>query len=91
MLEGWLWLGVFGLSTGAIAFIAYLLWCDRTNSRILRLESEIAQVRIREEDKEKKLGEIFSALTSLQRTTEERLHRLQERIDEFLASAGRTE
>jgi hypothetical protein len=88
MIEGWLWLGVVGLSAGAIAFIGYLLWYDRTNSRILRLESEIAQVRIRVEDKEKKLGEIFAALTSLQRTTEERLHRLQERIDEFLASAG---
>ena len=91
-MENWAeWLAVFGLSVGGASLAFYLLArqrAEQTHNRILRLEREIALVRISEDDKERKLNEIFGAVTSLQRTTEERLVKLRERIDEFLANGG---
>ena len=91
-MEEWpIWIAVLGLST-VVAVLANCLLCrtrvGRANDRILRLEKEIELVRSREEDKEKKLSEILAAVNSLQRTTEERLHHLGQKVDEFLASVG---
>src|SRR5207253_4387142 len=91
-MEEWpIWIAVLGLSTGVATLASYVICrtrVGRANDRIARLEEEIAQVRIREEDREKKLSEIFAAVSSLQRTTEERLRNLGQKMDEFLASVG---
>ncbi|TMB67953.1 MAG: hypothetical protein E6J54_18955 [Deltaproteobacteria bacterium] len=91
-MEEWpIWIAVLGLSTGVATLASYVICrtrVGRANDRIVRLEEEIAQVRIREEDREKKLSEIFAAVSSLQRTTEERLRNLGQKMDEFLASVG---
>ena len=91
-MEEWpIWIAVLGLSTCVAALASYLLCSNRArraSERILRLEKELELVRSREEDREKKLSEILAAVGSLQRTTEERLHHLGQKVDEFLASVG---
>jgi hypothetical protein len=78
-----------GVGIGAAAaYVIYQVLIQQANTRMLRLERELALIRANEEDKQQRLNEIFLAVAGLQRSTEERLSALKNKIEEYFAEAN---
>lgn len=70
----------------AAAFVIFRILIQQTTARVLRLERELALIRAGEDDKQQRLNEIFLAVTGLHRSTEERLSRIREKIEQYFTT-----
>jgi hypothetical protein len=90
MADWTMWATFLAVGTG-VAILATYLICEmrieRTQSRILALEREMALARIRENANEKKLAKILDAVVALRETTEDRLANLRDKLNDLLAES----
>jgi HAMP domain-containing protein len=94
MTDWTMWATFLAVGTG-IAVLATYFICEsrieRTQSRIVALEREMALARTREEANEKRLAKILEAVDALRETTEDRLGNLRDKLNELLAKGSRIE
>jgi uncharacterized protein HemX len=67
------------------AYVMFQLQIQQSNARVQRLERELALIRASEDDQQQRLNEIFLAVTGMHRSTEERLSKIREKIDQYFA------
>lgn len=77
---------LIGIAIAAAAFVIFRILIQQTTARVLRLERELALIRAGEDDKQQRLNEIFLAVTGLHRSTEERLSRIREKIEQYFTT-----
>lgn len=77
---------LIGVGIAAVAaYVIFQILVGPTKARVLRLERELALIRASQDDKQARLNEIFLAVTGMQRSTEERLSNIREKIDQYFA------